>query len=96
LADSSSVCTKIVQGILDLELSLASVFLAGNIEIPFKLVSVLGPGRALDQRVNLCCVLPNPDGDARRVHGGLSWFRQRRPYVQRGESIVFPCTEVLA
>jgi hypothetical protein len=56
---------------------------------------VLGPERALDRRVNLCCVLPNPDGDTKRIHGGLSWFRQRRPYVQWEESIVFPCTEVL-
>jgi hypothetical protein len=59
-------------------------------------LSVFGPGRALDRRVNLCYMLPDPDGDAKRIHGGLSWFGQRRPYVQRGgESIVFPCTEVL-
>jgi hypothetical protein len=47
-------------------------------------LSVFGPRRALDQRVNLCCVLPNLDGDAKRIHEGLSWFKQRRPYVQRG------------
>jgi hypothetical protein len=35
-------------------------------------LSVFGTCRALDQRVNLCCVLPNPDGDAKRIHGGLS------------------------
>jgi hypothetical protein len=29
-------------------------------------------------------MLPDPDGDAKRIHEGLSWFRQRRPYVQRG------------
>jgi hypothetical protein len=45
---------------------------------------VFGPRRALDRQVNLCCVLPNPDGDTKRIHGGLSWFGQRRPYVQRG------------
>jgi hypothetical protein len=33
-------------------------------------VSVFGPGRAIDRRVNLCCVLHNPDGDAKRIHGG--------------------------
>jgi hypothetical protein len=43
-------------------------------------LSVFGPGRTLDRRVNLCGVLPNPDGDAKRIHGGLSWFGQRRPY----------------
>jgi hypothetical protein len=30
-------------------------------------------------------VFPDPDGDAKRIHRGLSWFGQRRPYVQRGE-----------
>jgi hypothetical protein len=35
-------------------------------------VSVLGPGRALSRRVNVCCVLPNLDGDAKRIHAGLS------------------------
>jgi hypothetical protein len=54
-------------------------------------LSVFGPGRVLDQRVNVCCVLSNSDGDAKRIHGGLSWFGQRRSYVQRGESVVFPC-----
>jgi hypothetical protein len=38
-------------------------------------------------------VFPNPDGDAKIIHEGLSWFGQIRPYVQRGrEGIVFPCT----
>jgi hypothetical protein len=46
-------------------------------------VSVFGPGRALSRQVNLCYVLPNPDGDAKRIHEGLSWFGQRRPYIQR-------------
>jgi hypothetical protein len=44
-------------------------------------VSVFGPERVLDQLVNLCCVLPNPDGDAKRIHESLSRFGQRRPYV---------------
>jgi hypothetical protein len=34
-------------------------------------------------------VLPNPDGDAKRIHGGLSWFGQRRPYVQRGGRVLY-------
>jgi hypothetical protein len=58
-------------------------------------VSVFGPGRALSRRVNLCCVLPNPDGDVKRIHGGLSCFGQKRPYIHREESIVFSYTEVL-
>jgi len=39
-----------------------------------------GPG-VLNQRVNLCCVFPIPDGDAKR-HKVLYWFRQWMPYVQ--------------
>jgi hypothetical protein len=34
-------------------------------------------------------VLPNPDGDAKRIHRSLSWFGQRRPYVQRGERVLY-------
>jgi hypothetical protein len=34
-------------------------------------------------------MLPNPDGDAKRIHGGLSWFGQRRPYVQRGGRVLY-------
>jgi hypothetical protein len=34
-------------------------------------------------------MLPNLDGDAKRIHGGLSWFRQRRPYVQRRERVLY-------
>jgi hypothetical protein len=52
-------------------------------------LSVFGPGKALGRRVNLCHVLPNPDGDARRIHRGLSWFGQRRPYVQRGRKVLY-------
>jgi hypothetical protein len=44
-------------------------------------LSVFGPWRSLSRQVNLCCVFPNPDGDAKRIHGVLSWFGQRRPYV---------------
>jgi hypothetical protein len=34
-------------------------------------------------------VLPNPDGDAKRIHGDLSWFGRRRPYVQRGKKVLY-------
>jgi hypothetical protein len=34
-------------------------------------------------------MLPNLDGDAKRIHGGLSWFGQRRPYVQRRERVLY-------
>jgi hypothetical protein len=37
--------------------------------------------------------VPNLDGDARRVHGGLSWFGQKKALRPAGGgSIVFPCT----
>jgi hypothetical protein len=39
---------------------------------------VFGPERALSRRVNLCCVLLTPDGDAKRIHRGLSWFEQKK------------------
>jgi hypothetical protein len=37
--------------------------------------------------------VPNLDGDARRIHRGLSWFGQKKTLrpAERG-SIVFPCT----
>jgi hypothetical protein len=41
-------------------------------------LSVFGPRRALSRRVNLCCVLLTPDGDAKRIHGGLSWFGRKK------------------
>jgi hypothetical protein len=49
-----------------------------------KHVSVFGPRRAIDRQVNLCCVLHNPDCDAKRIYGGLSWFGQRRPTSSGG------------
>jgi hypothetical protein len=37
--------------------------------------------------------VPNLDGDARRVHEGLSWFGQKKALRPAGRgSIVFPCT----
>jgi hypothetical protein len=39
--------------------------------------------------------VPNLDGDAKRLHGGLSWFRQKKALRPAGGSIVFPNTEVL-
>jgi hypothetical protein len=41
-------------------------------------VLVFGPERVLNQRVNQMLCVPNLDGDARRIHGGLSWFGQRK------------------
>jgi hypothetical protein len=46
--------------------------------------------------VNLSCVLPNPDGDAKRIHGGFILVRAKKALRPVGESVVFPCTEVLA
>jgi hypothetical protein len=37
--------------------------------------------------------VPNLDGDARRVHGGLPWFGRKKTLRLAGRgSIVFPCT----
>jgi hypothetical protein len=49
---------------------------AGTQQSPYlaRQLSLFGPGRALSRRVNLCCVLPNPDGDAKRIYESLSWF----------------------
>jgi hypothetical protein len=56
-------------------------------------LSVFGPAGVLSQRVNQMLCVPNLDGDARRVHGGLSWFGQRKALRPAGRgSIVFPCT----
>jgi hypothetical protein len=66
-----------------------------NTQLPYlvRQLSASGPGRPISRQVNLCCVFPNPNDDAKRIRGGLSWFGQRRPYVQRErEGIVFPCT----
>jgi hypothetical protein len=41
-------------------------------------VSAFGPAGVLSQRVNQMLCVPNLDGDARRVHGGLSWFGQKK------------------
>jgi hypothetical protein len=49
------------------------------------MVSVFGPRRALSRRVNLCCVLPTLDGDAKRIHGGLSWFGQKKALHPAGK-----------
>jgi hypothetical protein len=46
---------------------------------------VLGPGRALSQRVNLCYVFPTLDGDAKRIHEGLSWFGQKKALRPAGK-----------
>jgi hypothetical protein len=36
--------------------------------------------------------VPNLDGDAKRIHGGLSWFGRKKALRPTGGSIVFPCT----
>jgi hypothetical protein len=46
---------------------------------------VFGPGRPISRRVNLCCVLPTPNGDAKRIHGGLSWFGQKKTLHPAGK-----------
>jgi hypothetical protein len=64
-----------------------------NVPYLARQLSASGPVGVLSQRVNQMLCVPNLDGDARRIHGVLSWFGQKRPYVQRGGgSIVFPCT----
>jgi len=54
-------------------------------------LSVFSPGGS-HQRLKLVCVLPFPDGDARkdtRIYPGSG---KRRPYVQRGGEFVLSCT----
>jgi hypothetical protein len=41
-------------------------------------VSAFGPAGVLSQRVNQMLRVPNLDGDARRIHGDLSWFGQKK------------------
>jgi hypothetical protein len=41
-------------------------------------LSVFGPVRALSQRVSVCYVSPNLDGDAKRIYEGLSWFERKK------------------
>jgi hypothetical protein len=56
-------------------------------------LSASGPAGVLRQRVNQVLCVPDLDGDARRIHGDLSWFGQRTALgLAGGESIVFPCT----
>jgi hypothetical protein len=56
-------------------------------------LSAFGPVGVLSQRVNQMLRVPNLDGDARRVYGGLSWFGQTKALRPAGRgSIVFPCT----
>jgi hypothetical protein len=55
------------------------------LEKPKSLMSVLGPGRPLNRRVNLCCVFPTPDGDAKRIHEDLSWFGQKKALRPAGK-----------
>jgi hypothetical protein len=55
-------------------------------------LSASGPAGVLSQRVNQVLRDPDLDGDARRIHGDLSWFGQRKALRPAGGSIVFPCT----
>jgi hypothetical protein len=57
------------------------------------ILSAFGPAEVLSQRVNQMLRVPNLNGDARRIHGDLSWFGQRNALRPAGRgSIVFPCT----
>jgi hypothetical protein len=42
------------------------------------LLSTSGPAGVLSQRVNQMLRVPDLDGDARRIHGDLSWFGQKK------------------
>jgi hypothetical protein len=41
-------------------------------------LSSFGPVGVLSQRVNQMLRVPNLDGDARRIHGDLFWFGQKK------------------
>jgi hypothetical protein len=48
-------------------------------------LSASGLAGVLSQRVNQVLRVPDLDGDARRIHGDLSWFRQRKALRSAGE-----------
>jgi hypothetical protein len=52
-------------------------------------MSVFGPVRVLSQRVNLCCVSPNLDGDAKRIHGGFILVRAKEGPTSSGGVLYF-------
>jgi hypothetical protein len=52
--------------------------LARSVPYLARQLSTFGPTGVLSQRVNQMLRVPNLDGDARRVHGGLSWFGQKK------------------
>jgi hypothetical protein len=63
--------------------------------LELNIVSVFGPGRALSRRVNTCCVLPNPDGYAKRNTRGFILIRAKKALRPAEKaSVVFSCTEV--
>jgi hypothetical protein len=52
-------------------------------------MSAFEPGRALDRRVNLCYVIPNLDGDAKRIHGGFILVRAKKALRPAGGRVLY-------
>jgi hypothetical protein len=52
--------------------------LARSVPYLARQLSVFGPVWVLSQLVNQMLRVPNLNGDARRIHGDLSWFGQKK------------------
>jgi hypothetical protein len=52
-------------------------------------LSASGPAGVLSQRVNQVLRVPNLDGDARRIHGDLSWFEQMKALRPAGGRVLY-------
>jgi hypothetical protein len=52
-------------------------------------LSASGPAGVLSQRVNQVLHVPNLDGDARRIHGDLSWFEQMKALHPAGGRVLY-------
>jgi hypothetical protein len=52
-------------------------------------LSASGPAGVLSQRVNQVLRVPNLDGDARRIHGDLSCFGQRKTLRPAGRRVLY-------
>jgi hypothetical protein len=60
-----------------------------SVRLETVLVSAFGPAGVLSQRVNQVLRVPNLDGDARRIHGDLSWFGQKKALRPAGRGVLY-------
>jgi hypothetical protein len=66
------------------------MLLAHSVPYLARQLSAFGPVGVLSQQVNQMLRVPNMDGEARRIHGGLSWFGQKKALrpARRGECCI--------